>query len=735
MARTLTKQKASRKIQRPPVSNIVPYEEKVIIKYNQKSNVFYLTTNNFNAGKIRGVASTRQDGATLYYFSATYPDGIFSLKDAKAIFPNCKVSKAAGKKVEYLKKVPQLIPDLALLEKYNPAFKVTPYQHQLRAIEMMLHYDRLAILAEQGLGKTFISLNHFCIEQQRTYKKGIKGLVFAPKIVLSNWVEETSKHTNLRIVRYSGTEEKRKRLREYLVNNQDKWDLIVTNYECVSNTSTKIKSYEYIKKGEVVVGDRALLQDTDGSETQNWLKIEKIRKKGRSTYYTLEKVGEVKSPEVRRLLRKFDDGKSTNLDFDLFRKELDFEVVYMDEGSRLKGFRSTRSQSVRALVDSIPKRYILSGTITLGNPLDVYMPFTILNEHIFPDNYWRFRKKHCHFSSYNKHQVTGYKNLDSLKAHIDPYIVSFTRDECIDLPDRIFLERYFELTEEQRQIYNDIIKEEEVEVGDTVINVKLPVVKINKLLQVLSGFIILPPERDDSVCNHCNALLDCVDKHVYPWNKDCIHYGTEKVSHIKKPARKYYSFPGNEKPSLLMEDIKDIDGQVIIWVYYKKELEDIQAALKKEGITYILASEEDCDKKFTENPKIKVFLGQISQGIGITLNTAKDMKYYSQSLSLEDRLQSMDRNYRIGQDSKVSVTDYLCRGSLLEPIIGLLRKKCDVKDFLQTRVECAACDQAEYCLECDIRPYSEDCILFAIRNSAEQKSVIQLKPIRRRRYD
>lgn len=694
---------------------------KVSLKYDEKNNVFYFTTEDFNAMKIYGIARTFREGGYLYYFKAIYPDGWYAIRDFKALFPESTITKSAKAKFLYLKSVPEQIADLTEITNRKSKFKkYQPYIHQARCIEAMLHYPRLSILAEQGLGKTYISLNFMAIKKKEL--GSFKGLVFAPRIVLRNWMEESKELTNLKAIVYKGDDLQRRKIGEEILAGRP-WDLIIVNYECVSNTEVKLREHENIRKGEISVGDEVQI-----SKGGDWYKVARINGvKNKREFVLGDRL--VSSPLIVKARRKIDNGRLVNRDFEFFANTLKFDVLFMDEGSRVKGHKSSRSLAVKEIAEKIEHRYILSGTITLGNPLDVYMPYTILNPLIFGTNFWKFKNKHCAFSKYNKHIITGYLNLEALKANMDPYTISFTRDNCLDLPDRTLIDRYYELSNEQVSLYNEIVSEDSIWIGDTEIDVSMAVVKISKLMQLVSGFMILPPDRDDSVCNNCPQLCDCVPEYIYPWNKSCSNYGTELVAHIKKPAREYFTCKRNPKLELFMEDMEDIEGQVIVWTYHQKELIDIRNSLDKAKIKYILAGKEGCDLEFRNDPTIKVFLGQISQGIGITLNTAKHTIYYSQSLSLEDRLQSMDRNYRIGQTSKVVVADYQSPGTLESTVIELLRSKRDVRDFIQSRVECTQCEQRDYCEECDIRPFSEDCLLYEVRQNAEKKTTIKLKTI------
>jgi SNF2 family DNA or RNA helicase len=321
--------------------------------------------------------------------------------------------------------------------------------------------------------------------------------------------------------------------------------------------------------------------------------------------------------------------------------------------------------------------------------------------------------------------VIGYKNLDILKARIDPYILSMKRDDCIDLPPRTHSTIYYEITDEQREAYNAIIADGEYYTDkEQYVRADLTMIKINKLVQILSGFLIVTEERTNEYCANCDKILECVEDSIHPWDKECTEF-----TDVPKPKREYYEFKKNPKLETLSQALDLLDEKVIIWTMYQKETEQIIELLKKKKITFITPKITGSDKIFDEDPSITVYLGQISQGIGITINSAAIMWYYNRSLKLEDYLQSMDRNYRIGQKKNVFVNDFICQGTIEGNIVALLSDKKDVKEFLQEQVECQPCEKHSWCFERGIIPYSTKCKLYEKRVEVEKKTTIKVKEL------
>lgn len=419
-------------------------------------------------------------------------------------------------------------------------------------------------------------------------------------------------------------------------------------------------------------------------------------------------------------------------DYKLFKMDIRPDVVFMDEGSRLRGHDAQRTKAVQSITAAVDRRYVLSGALSLGKPDDLFKPFQILNPVILGTNFIRFRNKYCEISKYNRHVVVGYKNLDHLKNQIDPYVLIQHRDDCIDLPTRTFVKSYYELSSEQVRLYNEIVNNEVVYAGpeNEEMHVELSVVKLTKLAQVLSGFLILPYPRNDEKCNNrCPYLLECIRENIYPWEKDCPRF--DPHNRVPRPAKRYLQFKQNPKLEHLLEQIEDSgDERLIIWANYRKELDHISSALRQRKIKFITPDARDSDVVFRQNPDIKVYLGQVSQGIGTTLNDARVMYFYSNSLDLEDRIQSLERNYRIGQTQKVVVKDLVAPGTIEPALLRLLDGKENVKDFFQSKVECVRCEKSMHCFERGIIAYSNECLLADIRKDAEIKRMIRIKELR-----
>jgi len=634
--------------------------------YDNDKDIFYFKTDDRNCLKIHRAGVAIRDGTRVVTFPATYPSGVVGLKDFKALFPKGKALPTAMEQIEYLRNVPDRIQNITLLNSHNYTFKVQPYVHQALAIEYMLNFPKLALGMEMGLGKTFIAVHYVDITRQKT-------LVFGPRIVIDTWRKELARFTDLKVIVYRGTIAQREKIQQS-VTAGEAWDVVLSNFE--------------------------------GPVPKN--------------------------------------GSSRDLQF--FTR-LKYSCVIVDEASRLIGHKSARAGTISKLADKASHVYLLSGTLSKGKPTDIFMPFRIMDQEILGGNFWKFKAAYCVPSPTNKHAIVGYRNLDRLKARIDPYILAKKREECIDLPERQIVEEHYDMTEEQRSLYEAVkelkaanismhsdgsvyVSEDGVDCHG-IVRCHLPVVKITKLRQILSGFITLTPERDDAMCNECQHLIGCVTEMILPWDTACVENDPHEPN--KAPEARIIRLKENPKMDLAMELLTDmgvtpeIGVKCLVWVEYREDLRCMGERLKAAKIPFVTPYTPDCESLFQEDPKKLVFLGQVSQGIGLTLTAAKYTLMVSHSLELEHRSQAMDRNYRIGQNNKVFVKDLVCPDSIERGIMAMLHHKLDVADFIQTNNVCTTkCTRLAECLEACIRPYTEGCVFYEDRRNAERKPTIEI---------
>ena len=338
-------------------------------------------------------------------------------------------------------------------------------------------------------------------------------------------------------------------------------------------------------------------------------------------------------------------------------------MMVVDESQRIKSPTAKRTKAMIALGKMAVSRRIASGTLVANSPLDLFSQFEFLEQGLLGTTSFRaFTAEYAELLpagnplvetirqrsrmrstpqvvARNAHGAPKFKNLKKLHEMLQSFTFRVLKDECLDLPDKIYQTHPFELSPAQRKTYNNIKEEMRFEREDGEIDTFTALTLINKLRQVTSGFIMI-----DGVA----AAL------------------TESGPRL----------------SALKEILQDAEGQLIVWASFREEIKQLAqlfADMKIPAVTYF-GDTSDSDRESAiddfQAGDARVFIGNPSAaGTGLTLTAAKTVIYYSNSYSLEQRLQSEDRAHRIGVKHPVVYIDLVGRDTIDEPIATALQTK------------------------------------------------------------
>jgi len=391
---------------------------------------------------------------------------------------------------------------------------------------------------------------------------------------------------------------------------------------------------------------------------------------------------------------------------------LDYQLVVADESHYLRTHTSARTKAAIKLSKKAYRRIILSGTPSLGNPLHLWGQLTFLAPFITYSNYMKYKYTFVTVSKNNKNIVTGFKNLELLNSTVSRVCLRRTKEECLDLPERTIIEVPFSLTPKQRSAYNTLAKTMFLEISK--MNAEFEAantgVVIQKLLQILSGFFIVPyPE----ICDNCPNVDYCVAEKIKPYTKQCTVSNTP-------PAREYVLYRPNPKldafAGVLNEILVESTNKVIVWANFTKELDLVQEYLETNNIEYTRVDGSNSGEaqrlanEFNEDPEQRVWLAQIATGVAITLTSAAYTIYYGLNYNLDEFIQSMERNYRIGQKNPVFVYVLTCKNSVLDYVQAALRQKENISRTITDPINCAACPRGLECMGEGIHPFDTRCI-------------------------
>ena len=466
-------------------------------------------------------------------------------------------------------------------------YKTQPFRHQERVFNRSKSLRHYAFFLEMGTGKSKVTVD----TMSYLYESGKIDtvLIVAPKGVYENWIKnEIPKHMPDRI--------------EPLVV---KWqpNFTKTFKEQMHQVATRSK-----RKDEKL---HVLVMNVEALSTRKGIEV--------GTYYL-----------------------SQNPD----------NLIIVDESTTIKNKDAERTKSIIKLGELGKYKRILTGSPVTKSPLDLFSQCKFLDPNILGfDSYYAFRNRYAlmkrmSFGGKSFDQIIGYRRIEELQAKIHDYSTRILKEDCLDLPDKLYQKRYVPLSADQKKVYEQMrtLALAQIDNGELATTTSV-LTQIMRLQQICCGF--LPP--DDG-----------------------------QIKELE-----------NGRLKELLSILEEVDGKVIIWATWTHDIKKIKKAIAEKygeesvatfyGDTPQDKRQEIVDRFQDHTDFLRFFVGQPKTGgFGLTLTEAKTVIYYSNSYDLEIRLQSEDRAHRIGQESNVTYIDIVCPDTVDEKIIDALQDKVDL---------------------------------------------------------
>jgi len=338
-------------------------------------------------------------------------------------------------------------------------------------------------------------------------------------------------------------------------------------------------------------------------------------------------------------------------------------LYVIDESHRIKSPNAKWSKRILGSKAAAPFKRVLTGTPAPNSPFDMYNQIRFLDPDVWrPYGIQNFAAFKTFFGIWEQRQLrqaeggknrffpycVAYKNLDVLYEMMHRYGARITKDECLDLPPKVYSKRYFKLTPQQKRLYEQLRDDCVVAAATGDLTVLLALVKLLRFQQITCGY--LPGSDDD------DTLIDI-------------------------PG-------GNPRLDLLVDTCQDLPHQVIIWARFQRDIDLItNHKFFKNNCTWVdgrvTGRHRDAALDHFKAGKAQFLIGNPSAiGEGHTLTMAKTAIYYSNSFNLKDRIQSEDRPHRPGQDAKLQCIDLVAEDTVDIRIIDSLRKKLEIASLI-----------------------------------------------------
>ena len=327
-------------------------------------------------------------------------------------------------------------------------------------------------------------------------------------------------------------------------------------------------------------------------------------------------------------------------------------MLAVDESTAIKSPKAGRTKALIKIGELATYRRILTGFPVTQSPMDLWAQCRFLDKKLLGecgDNFFQFQYRYAvmkkqHVGSHSFNRVVGYRNLEQLGSMLKDFSSRITKEECLDLPAKIYTQRNIALTPDQNRIYNELkeyalahIDDEEFMTANNVMT------QLLRMQQVLSG-------------------------------------------HVKSDSGEFVEIDDNRIKELLA-CLEEVKGKAIIWSRFRYDVKRITEALTKahgpgSTVSYFgdTTDEERVEaiERF-QNGDARFFIGNPQTGgYGITLTAATTVIYFANSFDLAVRMQSEDRAHRIGQTDHVTYIDFISEKTIDEKIVKALRNKMDI---------------------------------------------------------
>ena len=465
----------------------------------------------------------------------------------------------------------------------NYKFKIKPFAHQVTALERGWQRPEFGLFMEMGTGKSKVLIDNLGMLYQ---KKEINfALVIAPKGVYRNWVDkEIPEHMS-----------------DDIPHRVIRWVA----------SPNKTQQAEMRSVGEEFDGLTIFVMNVESFSSV----------KGRTA-------GEWMGRAFGR------NG-----------------LIAIDESTTIKNHKAKRTKALMKIASAFKYKRLLTGSPVTKSPMDLYSQCEFLRPGLLGyDSYYAFQGRYAvvqrkTMGSHAFQQIVGFRNLDELTFKIDQFSYRVLKQDCLDLPDKIYTVRYVGLTKEQRDMYNSIKQHALVMLDNGELSTAPAVItQMLRLQQILSGHL----KTDDG---------------------DTIYFDSKRMDALK-------------------EILEEHDGKAIIWSRFRYDIQQITKMLNDtfgQGCAASYYGDTSDDERqravddFQNSEHLKFFVGNPSTaGYGLTLTEADLVIYYANDFNLETRAQSEDRAHRIGQKNNVTYVDLISEGTIDERIVKSLQSKIDI---------------------------------------------------------
>lgn len=321
-----------------------------------------------------------------------------------------------------------------------------------------------------------------------------------------------------------------------------------------------------------------------------------------------------------------------------------FSVAVLDEAQHIKNRTTQNAIAVKQI--NARNKLVLTGTPIENGVADIWS----IMDFLMPDYLGNYNAFHVNYEQpLMDNPQENVEIQEKLRRKLQPFILRrVKKDVAKDLPDKIVKVQYCQMTQDQEQLYNEVLAEYRQKIKDMVQQKGFEKSKFEILAMLM---------KLRQICCHLWLLKD----------------RTRKPG--EEPSSKMDSFLE------LMDEAIDGGHRILVFSQFVQMLQLIRDELEKRQISYCYLDGstnnrlEQC-QRFNQTPSIPVFLISLKAGgTGLNLTGADMVVHFDPwwNPAVED--QATDRAHRIGQKRTVYSVKLITQHSVEERVLAMQRKK------------------------------------------------------------
>lgn len=314
-------------------------------------------------------------------------------------------------------------------------------------------------------------------------------------------------------------------------------------------------------------------------------------------------------------------------------------VMVLDESHATKNRLSLTSTAAREFAPRCSHRWLLSGTPVTNSPADLHTQVGLVEPLSHP------------LGSAEAFQCDMESDLPAVRdgavARAQKFVLRRTKEQCLDLAEKIIADRRVELPPWQRKLYDEMRDQMVCEIRDMD----------GEAYRAFASTALAQLTRLCQLASNPELVLPAQEREPGKW----------------------------VELAELVRDILDEPGRkVIVWSGFVKTIEKLIERFAHASAVAIYGGTETAERqeiaqRFQTDPDCRVMIANpAAAGTGFTLTAANYTIYESLSWRYDYYAQSQDRNHRIGQDLPVTYVRLIAVDTIEEAIIDALERKANM---------------------------------------------------------